>query len=184
MEIVSRRERDLKWPILDWLELILIVICGLLLTLFTFAVFVNVVTRELNVPILWLQELITAAFIWGIFLGGSVAVRRNEHFRLATFVDSLQGYWRLTAITVIELIMLVLAGCLIVFGWINFLQGFHNYMEPSGTPIAVVTAAVPTCGVLCGIFALERLWNAWSKALGRGAVGERAARATPMPGTR
>ncbi|WP_157956712.1 TRAP transporter small permease [Salinicola halimionae] len=165
MKIVSERERELKWKALDPLEFILIVTCGLLLTTFTFSVLINVITRLTNTPVLWLNELIVGTFVWGIFLGGSVAVRRNEHFTLASFVENLPTYWQLGFVTFIQLVMLVTAGCFAIFGYINFLQGFHNYLETTGTPIAVITASVPMCGVLTAIFSFERLVHAWKNVL-------------------
>jgi len=165
MKIVSDRERELKWRALDPLEFVLIVICGLLLSIFTFSVLINVVTRLTNTPILWLNELIVGTFVWGIFLGGSVAVRRNEHFTLASFVETLPKYWQLGFVTFIQLVMLATAMCFAIFGYINFLQGFYNYLETTGTPIAVITASVPVCGVLTAIFSIERLVHAWTNVI-------------------
>ena len=53
--------------------------------------------------------------------------------------------------------MLGVAGVLIVFGYLNFLHGFGSYMPPSGTPIAVLYAAIPVSGVLIGVFVIEGL---------------------------
>lgn len=165
MTLVSQKDRALKWRILDKLEAVLIVLCGLNLALFTFATLVNVVTRLRNTPILWINELILGAFVWGIFLGGAVAVRRNEHFRLASFVDTLPRYWRLAFETFIQIVMLACAIAIAVYGYKNFLQGFHNYLETTGTPISVITASVPVFGVLTAIFSIERLVNSWTVLL-------------------
>lgn len=165
MTVVSQRERKLKWRGLDWLEALLSVVCGLLLAVFTFATLANVIGRILNRPILWIDELIIGAFIWGIFLGAAVAVRRSDHFRVASFVDALPRYWRLAFETVIQLVVLGCALSVVVFGYDNFLQGFRNYLETTGTPIAVITASVPVFGALTLIFSAERLVNIWRVVL-------------------
>ena len=165
MPIVDQTERNLKWRTLDRLEAVLSILCGLSLATFTVATMVNVAGRMLDRPLLWINELILGTFIWGIFLGAAVAVRRNAHFRLASFSEGLTRYWRLFFETVILIIVLACAVSVAVFGYVNFLQGFHNYLETTGTPIATITAAVPVFGALTVIFGIERLVNVWRVVL-------------------
>lgn len=161
MSTGSSKERALKWRQLDWLESGLVIVCALNLALFTVATLINVISRSLDRPVLWINELILGAFVWGVFLGASVAVRRNEHFRIAGFVDGLPRYWRLGFETIIQIIIFGCGACIAVYGYTNFLQGFHDYLETTGTPIAVITAAVPVFGVLTMIFCVERVTNVW-----------------------
>jgi hypothetical protein len=81
--IVLSTERHLKWEALDAVERALMWLSGLLLFTFTTAVLVDVVTRTIGIPVVWLQEVTLGTFVWGVFIGGAVAVRRNEHFLLA-----------------------------------------------------------------------------------------------------
>lgn len=167
MPIVSQIDRALKWRFLDKLEALLTILCAFNLALFTVATLISVITRTANHPILWIDELILGAFVWGIFLGASVAVRRNQHFRIAAFVDGLSMYWRLVFETFIQCVVIACAVCISVFGYVNFLQGFGNYLETTGTPIAVITASVPVFGGLTIIFSLERLINTWRLMLSK-----------------
>ena len=54
-KLVTRRQRHLKWPWLDWLELGLMVLCGLLLFGFSTTVMFDIVTRTIGHPWLWLR---------------------------------------------------------------------------------------------------------------------------------
>lgn len=143
------------------LESLLAVLAGTSLATFTCAVFVNVVTRALDMPIGWLQGLILGAFVWGIFIGGAVAVRRKQHFKVSTFGEAMAGLKGMLTRSFHNGVILCVAGWMALFGYQNFLSGFSYFMQPSGTPIAVVTAAIPTSGVLIALFSIEALALTW-----------------------
>jgi TRAP-type C4-dicarboxylate transport system permease small subunit len=159
--VVLEKERHLKWEALDVVERVLMGLCGLLLAVFTVTVLLDVTTRFTGTPILWLQEVTLGAFVWGVFIGGAVAVRRNEHFLLARIASSLQGRRRLVLETISHLILLAVALFLAIFGLFFFLLGFGIHSQPSGAPVAVITAAIPVSGVLIALFTVERLVNGW-----------------------
>lgn len=46
-----------------------------------------------------------------------------------------------------------------VFGWQNFLTGFGSFRMPSMLPIAYLYIAIPVCGALVALFALEQIVN-------------------------
>lgn len=159
--IVLQRERHLKWGALDGVEHGLMWLSGFLLAVFTVTVLVDVTTRFTGTPVLWLQEVTLGAFVWGVFIGGAVAVRRNEHFLLARIARRLSGSRRLVLETINHLVMLGVALFLAVFGFGFFLQGLGIYSQPSGTPLAVTIVSIPISGVLIALFTVERLVNGW-----------------------
>jgi tripartite ATP-independent transporter DctM subunit len=60
-------------------------IAGIVLLLFG-----GVVSRYLfSAPLDWIDETVSMAFIWVAMIGAAIAMYRNEHLRLATFVDML-----------------------------------------------------------------------------------------------
>ena len=61
--LVLPRQRQLKWKALDWLEVVLMVLCGATLAGFCTSVILDIVTRELRMPWLWLQEVTSTFFI-------------------------------------------------------------------------------------------------------------------------
>jgi TRAP-type C4-dicarboxylate transport system permease small subunit len=157
--LVLKRQRHLKWRALDPLETALMMLCGLLLFGFCTTVILDIVTREIGRPWLWLQEVTSTFFIYAIFTGTAVATRRNDHLYLTAVADTLAG----TARTIVEittrLVVLGVALCFVYFGFLNFLRGFSSFRMPSMTPIASLYAAIPICGVLVALFTIEQLVN-------------------------
>jgi TRAP-type C4-dicarboxylate transport system permease small subunit len=158
-KLVLRRQHHLKWRCLDRLELILMIVCGVLCFGFSLSVAFDIFTRSIGHPWLWLQEVTSTLFIYGIFIGAAVATRRNDHLYLTAISDALHGTPRLVVEILIRLVVLGVALCLIWFGYINYLRGFGSFRLPSGTPIASLYAAIPLSGVLVALFTVEQLVN-------------------------
>jgi len=157
--LLLRRQRYLKWRAFDLLEVIMMIICGLMLFGFSLSVCADIVTRTVGYPWLWLQEVTSTLFIYGIMTGAAVATRRNDHLYLTAFAESMHGTARLVAEVLIRLVVLVVAICLVYFGYINFLRGFGSFRLPSNTPIASLYAAIPIAGVLIALFTVEQIVN-------------------------
>jgi TRAP-type C4-dicarboxylate transport system permease small subunit len=158
-KLVLQRHHHLKWPSFDKLELILMIICGILCFGFSLSVTCDIVTREIGRPWLWLQEVTSTLFIYAIFIGAAVATRRNDHLYLTAISEAMHGTPRLIVEIIIRVVVLGVAFGLIWFGYINYLRGFGSFRLPSGTPIASLYAAIPSSGVLIGLFTIEQLVN-------------------------
>ena len=159
--LVLQRQRQLKWPALDWLEALLMMLCGLTLFGFSLAVVCDIVTREIGRPWLWLQEVTSTFFVYGIFIGAAVATRRNDHLFLAAIGESMTGRPRLAIETAIRLVVIAVGLFMTWFGYVNFVRGLGSFRMPSMTPIASLYAAIPISGALIALFALEQLVNGW-----------------------
>ena len=162
-KLVLQRQHHLKWQSFDRLELILMILCGVLCFGFSLSVMFDIVTRTLGHPWLWLQEVTSTLFIYAIFIGAAVATRRNDHLYLTAISEAMHGTPRLIVETLIRLVVLGVAVCLIWFGYQNYIRGFGSFRLPSGTPIASLYAAIPLCGVLVGLFTIEQLVNGITK---------------------
>ena len=158
-KLVLRRQRHLKWPAFDRLEMILMMFCGLTLCGFSLTVSLDIITRTIGHPWLWLQEVTSTLFIYGIFAGAAVATRRNDHLYLTAFAEAMHGTPRAVAEIVIRLVVLAVAVGLIYFGYLNFFRGFGSFRLPSNTPIASLYAAIPLSGVLIALFTIEQIVN-------------------------
>jgi TRAP-type C4-dicarboxylate transport system permease small subunit len=158
-KLVLQRQRHLKWRSFDRLELILMIACGLLCFGFSVSVTADIVTRTIGYPWLWLQEVTSTLFIYAIFIGTAVATRRNDHLYLTAISEAMHGTPRLIVEIIIRIVVLGVALCLIWFGYQNYIRGFGSFRLPSGTPIASLYAAIPFCGMLVGLFAIEQLVN-------------------------
>jgi TRAP-type C4-dicarboxylate transport system permease small subunit len=160
-KLVLNRQRHLKWRALDKVELALMIVCGATLLGFSVSVLLDILTRTIGHPWLWLQEVTSTLFTYGIFAGTAAATRRNDHLYLTAFAEAMHGTRRIVVEIVTRLVVLAAAGCLIYFGYLNFLRGFGSFRLPSNTPIASLYAAIPLCGVLVALFTIEQIVNGW-----------------------
>src|SRR5215813_7225710 len=157
--LVLKRQRHLKWRVLDPLETVLMILCGLLLFGFCTTVIFDIITRTIGRPWLWLQEVTSTFFIYAIFFGAAAATRRNDHLYLTAIAEGLRGRFRTEVEIFTRLVVLGVALSFIVFGYLNFLRGFSSFRMPSLTPIASLYAAIPICGVLVALFTIEQIVN-------------------------
>ncbi|HMF21444.1 MAG TPA: TRAP transporter small permease subunit [Pseudolabrys sp.] len=159
--LVIARHRHLKWRALDPLEHVLMVLCGISITGFTFSVFLDVVTRTAGFPILWLQLATTGFFAWGVFIGMAVATRRIDHLNLVEITKRLSGPPRTFLEVFNRAIILLVALAMLVFGIQNFMNDLGSFRAPSLIPLAAYTASVPVAGALIVLFCVEQLINGW-----------------------
>ena len=159
--IVLEAQRHLKWRCFDIIEHVMMALCGLCLLGFTTSVFFDVVTRTSRHPWLWLQEVTSTFFIYGIFLGAAIATRRSDHLYLTAITDAMHGRLRFVAETFNRIVILFAASSMVWFGAINFVQGFGSFRMPSMTPISSLYAALPISGFLVALFTIEQLVNGW-----------------------
>ena len=159
VEYVQSSGRHLKWRALDGLERGLMIAGGVCLAAFTLAVFCDVVTREIGRPWLWLQEVTSAFFTYGIFIGTAVATRRQDHLCLSAMTEAMTGRLRIASELLTRGVVLLVGLAMVVFGWQNFLQGFGSFRMPSLTPIAYLYWPIPVCGALVALFSIEQIAN-------------------------
>lgn len=158
-KLLVERQRHLKWRGLDWLELALMILCGVLCFGFSLSVTADIVSRTIGHPWLWLQEVTSTLFIYAIFVGTAAATRRNDHLYLTAISEAMHGTPRLIVEVIIRIVVLGVAFGLILYGYQNYLRGFGSFRLPSGTPIASLYAIIPLSGVLVGLFTIEQLVN-------------------------
>jgi TRAP-type transport system small permease protein len=159
--LVIARHRHLKWRALDPLEHVLMVLCGVSIAGFTSSVFLDVVTRTIGYPFLWLQLATTGFFAWGVFIGMAVATRRIDHLNLVEITKRMSGPQRTFIEAFNRTVILVVALAMLVFGIQNFMNDLGSYRAPSLIPLATYTASVPLAGGLIVLFCIEQLVNGW-----------------------
>lgn len=159
--LVVARHRHLKWQVLDPLEYVLMVLCGISIAGFTFTVFLDVVMRTVGSPLLWLQLATTGFFAWGVFIGMAVATRRIDHLNLVEITKRLSGPSRTFLEVFNRIVILSVALAMLVFGIQNFMNDLGSFRAPSLIPLATYTASVPIAGALIVLFCVEQLVNGW-----------------------
>src|ERR1700742_3614905 len=133
--LVQESDRHLKWPALDGLEWILMMACGVCLVGFTSSTLVDVVTRESGHPLLWLQEVTSTFFTYGVFIGASVATRRNDHLFLSALTEKMSGGALWCFEVFIGSVVLLVGIGMIRFGWQNMLTGLGSSRMASMFPM-------------------------------------------------
>jgi TRAP-type C4-dicarboxylate transport system permease small subunit len=124
-------------------------------------VFLGVFSRYVLVrTFTWYDEIARLLFVWIVFLGAAVGVKRGVHFRLHLLVDRFPA--GLQRVTVVFGIFVVMG-----FGWILIQQGWKlvELGQFQRTPVMglskqYVYASVPAGGVLVILFSLGHLWRA------------------------
>jgi TRAP-type C4-dicarboxylate transport system permease small subunit len=157
--IVLANARHLKWRAFDTLERALMLLGGLCIMGFSLSVGLDIVTRTLQRPWLWLQEVTSAFFVYGAFFGLAVATRRADHLMLSAITESFRGTTRLAIEVFNRLVVLACGVCLVWFGVQNFRHGFGSFRMPSLTPLAWWYLAIPVSGVFVCLFVIEQLVN-------------------------
>jgi TRAP-type C4-dicarboxylate transport system permease small subunit len=172
--IVLQADRHLKWPAFDVLEKWLMILCGVCLTGFTVSTFIDVVTREAGHPLLWLQEVTSTFFTYGVFVGTAVATRRNDHLYLSALTEKMSGGVRRFFEVFNRMVVLLVGVGMVWFGWQNVLTGLGSFRMPSMLPMSYLYLGIPVCGALVALFSLEQivngLRNGFMATLGDGVV--------------
>ncbi len=157
--IVLETDRHLKWSAFDVLEKWLMILCGVCLAVFTISTLIDVVTRESGHALLWLQEVTSTFFIYGVFIGASVATRRNDHLYLSALTEKMSGAPRRFFEVFNRSVVLLVGLAMVWFGWQNMMTGLGSFRMPSMLPMTYLYTGIPLCGALVALFSLEQIVN-------------------------
>lgn len=135
------------------------ILCGACIGGFTLCVFMDVITRTMGFPWLWLQQATTAFFAWGVFIGIAAATRRNDHIYLAEITKRMTGFKRTAIETFNRIVVLVVAGFMAWYGHKNAMLDLGSFRMPWLIPLTVYTGVVPISGVLVMLFSVEQIVN-------------------------
>jgi len=107
----------------------------------------------------WYDEIARAAFVWVVFLGAAVGVKRGAHFRLHLLVDVLPASLQRAARGLGLLVVLAFSVVLIQQGRAFMELGRVQTLPVSGVSKAWVYAAMPVGGILIILYTVPRLWR-------------------------
>ena len=141
---------------------------GLLLVMMVFLcadVFLGVFSRYvMRSTFTWYDEIARLLFVWIVFLGAAVGVRRSSHFRLQLVIDRFSPGWRRAADIFGVLAIMVFGGVLIEQGWKLVELGQFQQTPVMGLSKAYVYASIPAGGALIILYSLRHLWRAMTGA--------------------
>jgi TRAP-type C4-dicarboxylate transport system permease small subunit len=138
---------------LEWL-------CILLLVAVTVDLLLGVYSRYvLERTFTWYDEVARACFLWLVFLGAAVGVKRGAHFGLHLLVDGMPPRLKRWVSLLTPLAVIVFAATLIVQGWALVQLGRLQTTAVMGMPVSWIYAAMPVGGALMIVYSLRHFWR-------------------------
>lgn len=139
----------LNW-VLDRIEQwVIIPLLAFLLAFITVGVFITVVMRYVfQASFLWGEELSIFAFIWCVFLGAFIGVRRHIHLGFDFLSERLSGRWLGLQKLIVDLSIAGVAVLLVVEGWTFSDMSLQRYSPALGISMFIPTLVIPISGAL------------------------------------
>lgn len=139
--------------IVDW-------ICLGLMVALVVDVFLGVFSRYvLHATFQWYDEVARLCFVWMVFLGAAVAVRRGAHFRLHLLIDRFGPRLRHAADLAVSLLVLAFGGVLVAGGIAMYPVARRQVTDSLELSMLWFHGALPVGGALMVLFALPQLWR-------------------------
>jgi TRAP-type transport system small permease protein len=139
----------------DLVERVFMIVAGVLFAIFIATIFYQVLARNyLSISVNWTDEVALLCFVWSVFLGAAVAVRRRAHYVVEllpegfiTANNALRLFGSVACLPVIYV--------LVVHGQIFTGMGLRRASVSLGIPLAYVFAAIPVSGLAMAAFSVE-----------------------------
>ena len=146
---------------LNLYESILVVLTTSMLTIFTVVIAYQVFSRYVDfVPrFMWTEEISRFSFIWMLFLGAAVAVRKGTHFLIDLIPKQTKEQYG-NLLDVVVLLVICFVALSMVVGGVRFVEmGFKRISTTSGIQLAWIYLSIPVSGASIAVFTLEKLWD-------------------------
>ena len=135
-------------------------VCIALMLVLVADVFLGVWSRYvMRATFQWYDEVARLCFVWMIFLGAAVAVRRGAHFRLHLLIDRLGPAMRRRIDLLVTVIVIAFAGVLVAGGIAVLPVARRQVTDALEISMVWFYGALPIGGALMIAFALPQLWK-------------------------
>ena len=134
-------------------------VCIGLMVVLVADVFLGVYSRYvMHATFQWYDEVARLCFVWMIFLGAAVAIRRGAHFRLHLLIDTLGPTARRRVDLLVTVIVIAFAAVLVAGGIAILPVARRQVTDALEISMVWFYGALPVGGALMILFALPRLW--------------------------
>ena len=134
-------------------------VCIALMVVLVADVFLGVWSRYvMRATFQWYDEVARLCFVWMIFLGAAVAVRRGAHFRLHLLIDRFGAPARRRVDLVVTLVVIAFAVVLVAGGLSIAPLARRQVTDALEISMLWFYGALPVGGALMIVFALPQLW--------------------------
>ncbi len=100
-----------------------------LLVIMTSAVMLQVVSRELRIPIGWTEEVAVMSMTWIAFLIAPYAYRRHLFTRIEILLEHLTFYFQMILLLILHIIEFLILCVGLYYAWIFFNKGLSNMAQ-------------------------------------------------------
>ena len=133
-------------------------VCIVLMTVLVADVFLGVWSRYvMHATFQWYDEVARLCFVWMIFLGAAVAVRRGAHFRLHLLIDRFGPSARRRVDLVVLVVVIAFAAVLLAGGIAIAPLARRQVTDALEISMLWFYGALPVGGALMIMFALPQL---------------------------
>ncbi len=147
----------------DFLSLLLTKCCLILVLLFTGVVIFQVLARNyilISVP--WTDEVALILFVWSVFLGAAVALRKRMHYIVDLFPSSFErtnSFLDLIASLLVLAVVLVLIYGGSIFAHMGLMRRFSSILVTQSW----LFISMPVAGVCMLLFSIENIVGDFNK---------------------
>lgn len=135
-------------------------VCLLLMAVLAIDLMLGVFSRYvLFSTFTWYDEIARGCFVWMVFLGAAVGVKRGSHFGLHLLVDSLPAKLKYLSTIITYVVVIGFSLVLVVQGGLFLELGRYQQLPVMGISKAWVYAAMPVGGALMVGYATRLLWQ-------------------------
>jgi len=146
--------------IIDLIERIQKFIGIVCLSVFIIVVIVQIIARYISVSVLWTEEIAVFSFVWAVFMGASIMVRKEAHFSFDFLKTKLTGTKKYILDLVNDILILTFTTYMLVYGqkiMITFWN--YNWYSLPDFKMGYVWAVIPLSALLMSIYKIEHIIN-------------------------
>ncbi len=137
------------------IERVFITVASALFAVFIAVIFYQVLARNwLMISVGWTDEVALMCFVWSVFLGAAVALRRRVHYVVdifpASWVNATNALRLFGAVACLPVIYVLL-----VHGYVFSGMGWRRLSVSLQLPLAYVFAAIPISAAAMALFSIE-----------------------------
>lgn len=138
------------------IDIVLSSACALVFALMVVVGTYQIVVRYFfNSPSTVSEELLTYSFTWMALLSSALVFGKRDHMRMGFLADKITGTKRKVLEIVIEILIMLLAGSVMIYGGATIMNLTMTQKTASlGIPMGIIYTVVPLSGVLIVLYSI------------------------------
>lgn len=146
--------------VLDLLEKVQTFLGSAALTVFIVLTAYQIISRITGTNAAFTEEISNYAFIWSVFIGTSIMLRKNEHFRFTAISSKLKGRLYFINELAVQVLLLIFSIIMSVHG-VELTMKFWSWRMSSISSISLGWAwlSLPICGITSVLYSIENIVN-------------------------